>query len=343
MSPGTRDGGRSTHPAKSTQTESKLSARHIDFTFEPNLYIDQIRDVEGNQVRLSRHRAPKDTVKRYAQQMKGGAIFPAIVVNDRHEIVDGNTRWMAARRNKRETISAYVCLNLSALDARSLSVELNQSNGLAMTQDELHGFVTGAVEEGKILDAQAYSRMTGVKPSTLARWVAAKQFELRATREGIPEQHLKGLSNTVRAALQVTKLSAVFVAVTQLAIDARVPIAELKKIITEANAAPSEASACQVVASQREARSDDIKAIAAGFKGAKRRTAGSALHIGGLLRFEVADLLDVPPEKQAETFHRMQLLRDRLDGVLARAGEEWDLIEPGTELPDSSRAIAEVR
>jgi hypothetical protein len=327
----------------STQTESKLSARHIDFTFEPNLQVDQIRDVEGNQVRLNKHRAPKDTVERYAQQMKGGAVFPAIVVNDRHEVVDGNTRWMAARRNRRETIPAYICVNLSALGARSLSVELNQSNGLAMTQDELHGFVTGAVEEGKVLDAQAYSRMTGVKPSTLARWVAAKQFELRAAREGIPEQHLEGLSTTVRAALQVTKLSAVFVAVTQLAIDARVPIAELRRIITEANASFSEASACQVVARQREARSDDIKAIAAGFKGAKRRTVSSALHIGGLLRFEVADLLDVPPEKQAETFQRMQLLRDRLDGVLARAGEEWDLSEPSAGLPDVSRAMAEVR
>jgi hypothetical protein len=327
----------------STQTETMFAARHIDFTFEANLRVDQIRDAEGNQVRLGKHRAPKDTVELYAQQMKGGAIFPAIVVNDRYEIVDGNTRLTAARRNKKETIPAYVCVNLSALDARSLSVELNQSNGLRMTQDELHGFVTGAVEEGKVLDAQAYSRMTGVKPATLARWVAAKEFELRAAREGISEQQFTVLSTTIRAALQVTKLSAVFLAVTQLAIDARVPVAELKKIITEANVAPSEASACAVVARQREARSDDIKAIAAGFKGAKRKTLGSALHIGGLLQFEVTDLLDVPPEKQAETFQRIQLLRDRLDGVLARAGEEWDLTAPGADPSDAPRAMAEVR
>lgn len=229
MPSGTHDGGRSMHPSASTQIESKLSARHLSFTFEPNLHIDQIRDVEGNQVRLSKHRAPKEMVERYAEQMKGGAIFPAIVVNDRYEIVDGNTRWMAVRRNRKETIPAYVCANLSALEARSLSVELNQSHGLSMTGEELHAFVTGAVEEGKVLDAKAYSRMTGVKASTLARWVAAKHFEMRAARENIPVQRLDGLSDSVRAALHVAKLSAVFVAVTALAVDARVPVAQLKR------------------------------------------------------------------------------------------------------------------
>ncbi|MEA2372116.1 MAG: ParB/Sulfiredoxin domain [Solirubrobacteraceae bacterium] len=331
------------HPAASTPTESKLAARHLSFTFEPNLRLDQIRDVEGNQVRLGKHRAPKEMVERYAEQMKGGAIFPAIVVNDRYEIVDGNTRWMAVRRNRKETIPSYVCANLSALEARSLSVELNQSHGLSMTQEELHGFVTGAVEEGKVLNAKAYSRMTGVKPATLARWVAAKQFEMRAARENIPEQRLDRLSDSVRAALQVAKLSAVFAAVTQLAVDARVPVAQLKTIITEANTASSEADAREVVARARDARSDDIKAIAAGFKSAKRKGIGSALHIGGLLRFEVSALLDVPREKQSEMFERMTLLRDRLDGALTRAGSEWDLTEPDADDRGASRALAEVR
>lgn len=343
MPSGTHDGGRSMHPSASTQIESKLSARHLSFTFEPNLQIDQIRDVEGNQVRLSKHRAPKEMVERYAQQMKGGAIFPAIVVNDRYEIVDGNTRWMAVRRNRKGTIPAYVCANLSALEARSLSVELNQSHGLSMTGEELHAFVTGAVEEGKVLDAKAYSRMTGVKASTLARWVAAKHFEMRAAHESIPVQRLDGLSDSVRAALHVAKLSAVFVAVTALAVDARVPVAQLKTIITEANAAPSEADAREVVARAREARSDDVKAIAAGFKSAKRKGIGSALHIGGLLRFEVSDLLDVSPEKQSEMFQRMSLLRDRLDGAITRAGNEWDLTERDADGPGAARVLAEAR
>lgn len=313
------------HPSASSQVESRLAARHVAFTFEPNLRIDQIRDAEGIQVRLSEHRAPRAMLDRYAEQMKAGAVFPAIVVNDRHELVDGNTRWMAARRNKRQTIAAYVCSDLSALQARSLSVELNQSHGLSMTEEEIQAFVTSAVEEGQVLDPKAYSRMTGVKASTLARWVAAKHFEMRAARDDIAPAQLEKLSDSARAALHVAKLRAVFLEITTLAIEAKVPAAQLKAIITEANGAPSEAAALDVVARAREVRSDDVKAIAAGFKNARRRSAGSALHVGGLLRFEVADLLDVAPEKQTEMFERMSLLQQRLEAALAQAGVEWNL------------------
>jgi hypothetical protein len=334
------------HPLASAQTESKLAARHVRFAFEPNLDINQIRDVEGNQVRLSEHRAPKTMVDRYAEQMKAGAMFPAVVVNDRYEIVDGNSRWVAAQRNKRATIAAYVCSDLSALQARSLSVELNQSHGLSMTDEEIRAFVTSAVEEGQVLDARAYSRMTGVKASTLARWVAAKHFEMRAARDGIAVGHFKDLPDSVRAALHVAKLRAVFLQVTALAVEARVPAAQLRATITEANAAPSEADALAAVARARAARAEDVKAIAAGFKSPRRKSAGSALHIGGLLRFEVDDLLDVSPDKQAEMFMRMSRLRQRLDGALTRASVEWNLDDvPGSRDRDLSepRDLVQVR
>jgi len=339
------DIGRSMHPSASSQIESKLAARHVSFVFEPNLRIDEIRDVEGNQVRLIEHRAPKAMVDRYAEQMKGGAVFPAIVVNDRRELVDGNTRWMAAQRNNRETVAAYVCSDLSALQARSLSVELNQSHGLSMTDDEIHAFVTSAVEEGQVLDTRAYSRMTGVKASTLARWVAAKHFEMRAARDGVMPGRFGSLSDSVRAALHVAKLRAVFLEVTALAIDARVPSAQLKAIIAEANAASSEADALAVVARARELWSDEVKAITAGFKSARRKSARSALYIGGLLRFEVSDLLDVAPDKQGDTFVRMSLLRERLDGALARASVEWALPKDGEDANEPARSLelAEVR
>lgn len=319
--------GSSAHPSTSAQTESKLTARHVQFEFEPNLDIGQIRDVEGNQVRLIEHRAPKATVDRYAEQMRAGATFPAIVVNDRYEIVDGNSRWMAAQRNKKETIAAYVCHDLPALQARSLSVELNQSHGLSMTEGEIRAFVTSAVEHGQVLDARAYSRMTGTKASTLTRWVAVKHFEMRAAQHGITVEQYCRLPDSTRAALQVAKLSSVFVQVTDLAIDARVPFAQLKAIITEANAAPSEVDSMDVVARARADRADDIRAIAAGFKSARRKNVRSALHIGGLLRFEVDDLLDVPPDKRADMFARMSRLQERLNGALMRARDEWGIVD----------------
>ncbi len=63
---------------------------------------------------------------------------------------------------------------------------------------------------------------------------------------------------------------------------------------------------------------------------------GSALHIGGLLRFDVADLLDVPQDKRAEMFRRMSCLRQRLDGALSRARDEWNIVNltPPTDLDE---------
>lgn len=309
----------------SVQTESKLNARHIRFTFEPNLDIDRIRDVEGNQVRLSAHRAPKATVERYTEQMRAGVIFPAIVVNNKYEIVDGNSRWIASQRAKKDTIAAYICQDLPALQARSLSVELNQTNGLAMTDEEIRAFITGAIEAGQVLDMRTYSRMTGVKAFTLTRWAAVKHFDMRAVQAGFVDSQLKSLSDSARAALNVSKLEAVFVQATALAVAAKVPAAQLKVIITEANAAPSEAEALEVVNRARAARADDIATIACGFKNAPRKSRNSAFHIGSLLRFGVDDLLDVSDERRAETYQRMSELSERLVATLDRARVEWDL------------------
>lgn len=313
------------HPAMAPPIESKLDARHVTYTFEPNLAVEKIRDVEGNQVRLTEHRAPKAMVERYAEQMKAGAMFPAIVVNDRYELVDGNTRLAAVRRNKRAVVAAYVCSDLSALEARSLSVELNQAHGLSMTEEEIHNFVVNAVQDGQILDTKAYARMTGTKASTLSRWVAAKHFQMRAARDGIRMGDVGTLSTSVQAALNVAKLKSVFAAVTAIAVDARVSATELKAIVTESNGATSEAEALAVVAAARATRADAIKTIAAGFKPSRRRSTGAALCIGGLLKFEVEDLLDVDIDRRPETFARLRALRERLEAVVEKAAITWDL------------------
>lgn len=326
---------RTAHPAVSQQIEQMLKARSIEFDFEPNVQISEIRDAEGNQVRLTEHRAPKDQVAKYAVAMKHGATFPAIVLNDRLERIDGNTRLEARIKNGDETIPAYICHGLTPLEARSLSVELNQSNGLAMTEEEIRRFVDGAVLEGQHADLRTLARMTGVRETKIARWIAETQFSARAGREGIDERHVDALPASTRATLHATRLAAVFRAMTQLAAEARIPAAQVKKIVAQANAASSESDALAIVAAERDARADEIRAVGSGFSPRdNRRSKGSAQHIGGLVRFEVDDLLDVAPEKQFETFQRMRLLRDRLDQAVTRAGREWDLTPPVEETED---------
>jgi hypothetical protein len=134
-------------------------------------------------------------------------------------------------------------------------------------------------------------------------------------------------------------LAAVFRALTQLAAEAKMPAAAVKKVVGQANAASSESDALAVVKAEREARADQIRAVASGFSPRdNRRSKGSAQHLGGLARFDVEDLLDVAPEKQFGTFQRMALLRDRLDQAVKVAESEWDLTPPAEEGEDAIAA-----
>jgi hypothetical protein len=331
------------HPAVSQQIEQMLRARSIEFDFEANVRIDEIREAEGNQVRLREHRATKDQVNKYAVAMKHGATFPAIVLNDRLERIDGNTRLEARIKNGDETIPAYICHGMTPLEARSLSVELNQSNGMAMTEEEIRRFVDGAVLEGQHAEVRTLARMTGISDTKIARWVAETQFTARAEREEIDERYVNALPASARAALQSARLAAVFRAVTHLAAEAKMPVADVKKVVAQANAAPSESEALAIVAAERAARVADIRNVGSGFSPRdNRRSKGSAQHIGGLVRFDVDDLLDVAPEKQFDTYQRMKTLRDRLDEVVRRAERQWDLTPPADEIGDAAGVGGEV-
>ena len=143
-------------------------------------------------------------------------------------------------------------------------MELNQSNGLAMTDQEIRRFVDGAVQEGQHADTRSLSRMTGVSETKLQRWVAETQFNTRAKREEIDDRHLDVLPPSTRAVLNAARLAAVFRDITKLAAEARIPAAGVKKIVARANQASSESDALAVVVAEREARADEIRAVGAG-------------------------------------------------------------------------------
>ncbi len=313
------------HSASSVQIEDRLAARHIDYSFEPNYSIDAIVDTEGHQVRLIEHRAPTDMVTRYAQQMKAGAAFPAIVVNERGELIDGNTRRRAALMAGRSTIPAYICRDLTPLQARALSVELNQANGLPMDEKELHVYVRSAVLEGQTLDTKTCARITGVRPSKLERWKAQAHFEQRVRQCGVSDADVAVLSETVQAALNGVRLVPVLIEATAVAARARMPLSAVRRMVSQINAATSEAAALEVVAGERAARADDIRAIASGFAARRRVGQRSGMHIAALLKLEVDDLLEVPPENREQTIARLRDLRDHAARAISTATARWNV------------------
>jgi hypothetical protein len=313
------------HSASSIQVEERLTARHIDYRFEPNFGIESIVDAEGHQVRLIEHRAPAEMVTRYAQQMKAGAVFPAIVINEQGDLIDGNTRRRAAVKAGQSTVAAYICRDLTPIQARSLSVELNQANGLAMDEKELHEYVRSAVCEGHTLDTKACARITGVRPATLDRWKAQAQFEQRATRCGIRDVDVAALPEGVQAALNGIRLLPVLREATSLAIRARLSVPAVRTLVTNINGATSEAEALQVVTAERDARSADIRAIASGFAARRQVAHRSSMHVAALLRLRPDDLVDVTPERRADAIARLRDLRDHVDRALESAGARWGL------------------
>jgi ParB-like chromosome segregation protein Spo0J len=320
------------HPARSSQIEEHLDRRYVVYTFEPNYPVGRVRTVEGNQVRLTNHRAPKRALERYVQQMRNGAIFPGIVVNDAGELVDGNTRLAAKQRLKCDTIPAYVCSDLTPLVGRALSVELNQSHGEAMKSEEIHAFVISAVRDGQKLDLSAYARITGINRQTLGRWINAEQARRRITRAGLSDQ-FEQLPEPVRAALQKIRLQSVFVAGARLAIDARLTTAVIKGIVREVNAAGSEDEALALIDDEGEARAADIAALAAGFQPARRRSASAAGHLAALVRLEASDLADVAPEKIPVAISRMEQVHAQL-GIALRTLRSAELIPAGAGAVD---------
>ncbi|HTX09787.1 MAG TPA: hypothetical protein VME22_14295 [Solirubrobacteraceae bacterium] len=305
------------HPARSPHIEERLHRRQINYTFEPSFLVDRIRTVEGNQVRLSAHRAPKHMVDRYVEQMRNDAVFPGIVITDAGELVDGNTRLAATERLKRVTIAAYVCDDLTPLIARALSVELNQSHGESMTAAEIRTFVIGAVREGQKLNLRSYARMTGTKPGILNRWIRAEEGRTKIARAGLLEQY-ELLPETVQAVLSQIRMQSVFIEATRLAIDARLNTTSTKEIVRDVNAATSEAEALLLIADARDARAADIATMATGFKPTRRRSLSAAPHLAALMRLEADDFVDVAPDKIADAIARMERVHAQLGLALTQ-------------------------
>ncbi len=308
---------RDAHPASSARTETILSERHIAYSFEPNLAVDAIQTPEGHQVRLIEHRAPRDLVNTYAVQMRQGAVFPAIVMTNSFEVIDGNTRLVAAMKCRAKSIPAYVCAAMSSPELRSLSIELNQLHGQRMTSGEIRNFVLGCERSGVAVEPATCARITGAKASAIARWVTIEHCRARAAAHGLS---IDGMSDAAIVAVATARLDGVFVELVAAATNARASASRLRAIASEANSATSEAEAVAVVSRENATTllSEDPGASA-------RRSHGSALHVGGLLRFDVNDLLDVAPEKQREAYTALCMVRALLDAAVSAAETEWRL------------------
>jgi hypothetical protein len=118
-------------------------------------------------------------------------------------------------------------------------------------------------------------------------------------------------------------LKAVFHEATRLAIDARLNRRDVTAIVRDANGASSEAAALAIIASEREARQEDIRRLATGFRPIQRRSAMAAPLLVGLGKLSPSDLIDVAPDRRNDALLRMRNVYEQLGEAIRLAEAAW--------------------
>jgi disulfide oxidoreductase YuzD len=136
-------GGSSIPPLKWSTVVTEIERLGLSYKEDSHFELNRI-DIENRrvQVREMNHIAPKESVKRFAEQMSTTE-FPPIIMTEDDYIVDGNTRVEAARSRKITFLPAFVLpepFGSATPDKirkiKALAATLNCNAGVALTVAE---------------------------------------------------------------------------------------------------------------------------------------------------------------------------------------------------------------
>lgn len=207
--------------------------------------IDEKRS-RGNQARQEAIVA--DSVERFSQAMKAGAVFPPIVVHQwgsKLVIVDGNNRQAAAKKTGWTHITGIVISEDTSSELIALlTAEANATHGVAPDRfwrinQALHLATIGYT------DARA-AAATGVSASQISMHRSANQAQDRA--EELKLSGFAELPVTTRAELNRVSDDAVFYQATRLAIDHGLSLEDIKRHLKPLKALSSEAARLEYLA-----------------------------------------------------------------------------------------------
>lgn len=211
--------------------------------------IDDVRLLDGAQVRDVANIAPSEGVEEYATQMRAGANFPPVVLMKPNILIDGNTRLEAARRNGRAQFAAYV-VDVPTVDfAKSVAGALNQLNGRRLTSGEAQRVALTMAEQLHWNDEQV-AAYVGRTAQMVRTWRRQAETEMKAKRLGLAEQ-VERISKNQQDMIAGVVHDAPFAELVKLASEVKVPRRELSRIVKDIGKAPSEADEIKVVSSAR--------------------------------------------------------------------------------------------
>lgn len=253
------------HPAQRPEIERILDDYNVEWEFDPSLSFDQVDEKRSlsNQARVDQPIMP-DLLETYAEAMRQGDEFPAIVVHKdgpKYVTVDGNHRLVSGKKVGKTEFPAYK-VKARAETIRVLMTLLNVIHGRALSEKEKlwHAFF--------LIDAgTSQEKAAEVLRLPLGRLRTAWALEManrRAREVGIRGKAWNDLPQSVRARLAQVSTDAGFRAAFDLAAKAELSGPEVSKIVTEVNKQRSEHGQAQVIDEASAALTTRIQTTAGG-------------------------------------------------------------------------------
>jgi hypothetical protein len=230
-----------------------LNRRLVPFR-EETVRIDSINLSDGQQYGLQNREEsepPGEVLDDYVSAWMRDDPFPPVVLwqdgtPNRYFPVDGYTRCVTALRAGREEIEALIA-DCDESTAHQLCVEANARHGRRASRDFLIRGAVGMVEEGmSIREAAARASV----PDT----VVAERRSISKTINRARQNHVTGVENLPDAVLEKlahVDLDQTFVALLELARDAKLPARRVSDLTKSVRQARSEADQLAIVEAER--------------------------------------------------------------------------------------------
>lgn len=233
---------------RDVRIEGVLRDWNVDFSFEPEFLIKKVdANYDGTQVRSSEHRAPRDMVDEYANQMRNGAVFPPMVATHNGRLIDGNTRKAAAARNGLETFPIYL-VRLPRPDfGPMIGAALNQMGGKRLTPEEAMAVAEAMMREGYA--DEAIARYLGRSRAMVQNYRREHRYKEAAERTGVKEL---AVSRGVQRHLADITHDEPFKAAVELAAAAKVQPKDVQELVQRVVTARSEREELDTIAGYHE-------------------------------------------------------------------------------------------
>ena len=271
--------------------------------------IDSIMHEDAAQVRVNGGIKRDAALEaQYAVHIKQGVALPPCILNDQHQMIDGNTRKGGAELAGQDVIPVIVVTTKANhnLD-RMVGGWANQRGGKRLSDKETAQLARDLAQEG--MQAAQIARHLGYSPGKVANIVRVVEVDARAERLGLP---VDGLEEGVKLKLHKLPLDVAFTEALRLAKDARLKPVQIGKVVDSLAEVGTEEGSREVLVGARSEHADRIKAVAAGLLDPKPSPWTSIkMHIGALVKVDVSKLTRIEDDADRAT------TASRLDEALA--------------------------